>query len=263
MATAFRSSALAVLLSGILMAKIKIRIISSVNRSNRVKSVKQSITSIKPGERENLKSRPIPKVDSAFLEAAQVGLKIKPSNPARHKGALFQMARYLLKIQRDFPSVDAKAMSNKMRLFDLWYSKLKKNLFTDYGYEDFEEIFLHACDTAKIPYGENPVKRAWKNSKFRVRQAFDPKFKDERYARLYDLLCEMQALHGDNDFQLATTQVAEMLGLKHPTQAQRMLRLMIRRGILLLTKKGNGQRRISHRYMLASAKKRVFKLNLL
>src|ERR1700728_536443 len=93
--------------------------LKGVNTYKKVKKVKKLNTSIKPASRSNDQhtNSPQSSYSSALGAAVKVGLKINPKNPTR---ALFQMARYLLKIEREFVGVEAKDTSMQLKLFSLW-----------------------------------------------------------------------------------------------------------------------------------------------
>jgi hypothetical protein len=124
--------------------------------------------------------------------------------------------------------------------------------YREMQWDDVRGMFVDAWLSVRFPEGDNPVVRAWEQSRDQPLPAAALGYESERYRNLVAWLAELQRMHGSTPFFLTFKQIGDTLGV-HRHWARTMMRLLESDGIIKTVEKGKqwtpGERPRATRYL--------------
>lgn len=159
---------------------------------------------------------------------------------------LFDLARGVKMLERDCGELSE---SDLERVFGKWHRISLPHLRPDRTRDKYFAEFLEACDCAEHPLDENALTLAWSMARTAPAPKVATKFKSAAARMLVSLCYQLQQLAGDKEFFLSCRSAAQLLEVSH-VQAARFLRLLARKGVLVVIEAGSPNTNRATRYRL-------------
>lgn len=184
------------------------------------------------------------------LTIEQVIQRALPDGPHQNHEKLFVLARGARAIQgQEGQKWTRKDLRG--RLFDPWYGQ-NQHLRVGQTRDEYWFEFLEAFDSVRVPLGDDVLARAWSAIEASDLPEEALQFESDQVRKLVAWTRELQRLAGEAPFFLACRSVQERLSLDHPKSASRMLRGLVKSGVLKEVAKGDNKRRKASRYRYLS-----------